>query len=97
MSNEKFYSIGRELIWNIDNEWCAYDNENKWVQLYSGNKININEPWNTLLDQSQAPISKWFVGGKTNASFNELDQHLINGNGNQTAFIHESVLFVVFC
>ena len=33
------------------------------------------EKWNTVLDWSNAPHAQWFVGGKTNVSFNCLDRH----------------------
>ncbi|MGD8968583.1 MAG: acetate--CoA ligase [Anaerolineae bacterium] len=32
--------------------------------------------WNTMLDTSDAPCWRWFVGGKINASYNCVDRHL---------------------
>lgn len=32
--------------------------------------------WHTILDTSDAPSWKWFVGGKINASYNCIDRHL---------------------
>ena len=32
---------------------------------------------------------KWFSGGKLNASYNCLDRHVNNGNGDKTAIIWE--------
>ncbi len=34
------------------------------------------EYWHTILDTSDAPCWKWFVGGKINASYNCVDRHL---------------------
>ena len=34
------------------------------------------EYWHTMLDTSDAPCWKWFVGGKLNVSFNCVDRHL---------------------
>src|SRR5262245_5884716 len=34
------------------------------------------ERWHTVLDTSEPPFWKWFVGGKLNASFNCVDRHL---------------------
>ncbi|MFQ5967952.1 MAG: acetate--CoA ligase [Acidimicrobiia bacterium] len=34
------------------------------------------EYWHTTLDTSDAPLWKWFVGGKINASYNCVDRHL---------------------
>ncbi|MEM9586948.1 MAG: acetate--CoA ligase [Planctomycetota bacterium] len=39
--------------------------------------------------QWEAPHAKWFVGGKTNASYNCLDRHIDAGNGDRTAIIWE--------
>ena len=36
------------------------------------------EYWDTILDTSDAPCWKWFVGGKINASYNCIDRHLKN-------------------
>jgi len=42
------------------------------------------EYWHTILDTSDAPCWKWFVGGKINASYNCIDRHLPK-NKNKTA------------
>jgi len=34
------------------------------------------EFWHTMLDTSDAPCWKWFVGGRINASYNCIDRHL---------------------
>jgi acetyl-CoA synthetase len=44
------------------------------------------EPWNEVLDESEAPFYKWFVGGKLNASYNALDRHVEAGRGDRVAF-----------
>jgi acetyl-CoA synthetase len=44
------------------------------------------EPWNQVLDESDAPFYKWFVGGKLNASYNALDRHVDAGRGDRVAF-----------
>lgn len=40
--------------------------------------------WDTILDTSDAPCWKWFVGGKINACYNCVDRHL-EKNKNKTA------------
>ncbi len=42
------------------------------------------EYWHTILDTSDAPCWKWFVGGKINASYNCIDRHL-KDHKNKTA------------
>src|SRR5439155_566012 len=44
------------------------------------------EPYHTVLDTSDAPFWKWFVGGKINASYNCVDRHLTK-TGDTAAFI----------
>src|SRR5713101_3796163 len=34
------------------------------------------EPYRTVLDTSNPPFWKWFVGGKINVSYNCVDRHL---------------------
>ena len=47
------------------------------------------EPFKEVLDWTNPPFAKWFVGGKTNISFNCLDRHLQEGKGNKEALIWE--------
>ena len=42
-----------------------------------------------MLDWSDPPFAKWFVGGKLNASVNCLDRHVDAGNGDRVAFYWE--------
>ncbi len=42
--------------------------------------------WDTILDTSNPPFWKWFVGGRLNASYNCIDRHLPTSR-NKAAFI----------
>jgi len=42
------------------------------------------EPFHTTLEWNK-PFAKWFVGGKTNVSFNCLDVHILGGRGDRVA------------
>ncbi|HEY7830123.1 MAG TPA: acetate--CoA ligase [Solirubrobacteraceae bacterium] len=44
------------------------------------------EPWDTVLDDSEAPFYKWFTGGKLNVSYNCLDRHVLAGRGERVAY-----------
>lgn len=46
--------------------------------------LDWDEYWHTILDSSNPPFFKWFVGGKLNASYNCVDRHL-EKNKNKTA------------
>ena len=37
------------------------------------------EPWERVLDDSRAPIYRWFAGGRMNTCFNALDRHVDGG------------------
>ena len=39
-----------------------------------------------MLDWSDPPFAKWFVGGKLNVSYNCLDRHVEDGRGDRVAF-----------
>ena len=45
-------------------------------------------PWTRVLDWN-LPWAKWFVGGKTNISYNCLDRHVHNGKRDKTAILWE--------
>ncbi len=44
------------------------------------------QKWDQVLDDSDKPFYKWFVGGRTNISYNCLDRHVEAGNGERVAF-----------
>lgn len=43
-----------------------------------------------VLDDSNAPLYRWFSDGTLNTCYNALDRHVINGRADQLALIHES-------
>ena len=51
--------------------------------------IDWYEPYEQVLDDSNAPFFKWFVGGKTNIIHNAIDRHLKTWRRNKLAFIWE--------
>ncbi len=42
--------------------------------------------WDTVLDDSEKPFYKWFVGGKTNMVLNALERHIEAGRGDKVAY-----------
>ncbi|HLS39899.1 MAG TPA: propionyl-CoA synthetase [Ornithinicoccus sp.] len=49
----------------------------------------INRP-RSVLDDSDAPLYRWFPGGRLNVCFNALDRHVVHGRADQTALIYDS-------
>tara|TARA_Y100001968_G_scaffold331773_1_gene387621 strand:+ start:20894 stop:22876 length:1983 start_codon:yes stop_codon:yes gene_type:complete len=52
-------------------------------------ELNWFKPYETVLDKKNAPFFKWFKEGKINITYNCLDRHVKNGNGDKTALIWE--------
>jgi len=46
--------------------------------------------WDRVLDDSNKPFYRWFVGGEINSCYNALDIHIENGRGEQIALIYDS-------
>jgi len=46
--------------------------------------------WDKVLDDSNKPFYRWFVGGELNTCYNALDYHVVNGLGDQPALIYDS-------
>lgn len=68
--------------------WCGWAADGAAVEAadFSGRP----RPWSEVLDDSRAPFYRWFMGGRTNACFNEVDRHVLAGRGRHAAFIFES-------
>lgn len=58
-----------------------------WSQ--QGRKLQWYREWDTVLDSSNPPFYKWFVGGKTNIILNAIDRHLKTPNRNKLAIMWE--------
>jgi acetyl-CoA synthetase len=57
-----------------------------WWAKQAEELLDWAQPWEQVLDESNAPFYKWFVGGKLNASYNCLDRHVEAGRGDRVAF-----------
>jgi acetyl-CoA synthetase len=55
-----------------------------WVR--QAEELHWFKKWDTVLDDSNPPFYKWFVGGKLNVSYNCLDRHVEAGRGDRIAF-----------
>ena len=56
-----------------------------WGEAAEG--IDWEERWDKVLDDSKAPIYRWFSGGRLNTCYNALDRHVANGRGEQAAMM----------
>jgi acetyl-CoA synthetase len=67
-------------------EWARRDPDGFWAE--QAKSLHWLKPWTQVLDWSDAPHARWFVGGQLNASDNCLDRHLAT-RGNKAAIIFE--------
>src|SRR5262245_21663534 len=65
---------------------AAADPEGYWAEIAS--ELHWFEPWKQVLEWNM-PFSKWFVGGKTNISYNCIDRHLTGPRKNKVAILWE--------
>ena len=65
-------------------EAARADHEGFWAR--QAEALDWAEPWTQVLDWSNPPFAKWFVGGKLNVSYNCLDRHVEAGIGDRVAF-----------
>jgi len=63
------------------------DPEAFWADI--ARELHWFEPWDKVLDDSEKPFFKWFVGGKTNLCYNCVDRHLQGATANKAAIIWE--------
>ncbi|MGP4018325.1 acetate--CoA ligase [Saccharopolyspora sp. 5N708] len=59
------------------------DREAFWAK--QAERLHWETKWNQVLDWSNAPFAKWFVGGKLNVAYNCVDRHVEAGNGDRVA------------
>lgn len=64
------------------------DPESFWGEV--GKYVDWYKPWTKVMDNSNPPFTKWFVGGELNACYNTVDRHVKAGKGKKLALIHNS-------
>lgn len=69
----------QEAFEDLEGYWARRAGELEWYH-----------QWDKVLDDSQKPFYKWFVGGKTNIVLNAIDRHVQSWRRNKLALIWES-------
>ncbi|RSN59379.1 acetate--CoA ligase [Amycolatopsis sp. WAC 04182] len=59
------------------------DREAFWAK--QAERLDWETKWSQVLDWTNAPVAKWFVGGKLNVAYNCVDRHVDSGHGDQVA------------
>ena len=73
---EAYEALYRESLEQPEQFWSRVASELHWFK-----------PWDKVLEWNP-PNAKWFIGGKTNLSYNCLDRHLVE-RGNKAAIVFE--------
>ncbi|WP_287372462.1 acetate--CoA ligase [Oceanithermus sp.] len=76
-SEEEYEAEYRRSIEDPEGYWAEIAGELEWF-----------EPWQKVLEWNP-PHAKWFLGGRTNVSYNALDRHLATWRRNKAAIVWE--------
>ncbi|XVQ10864.1 acetate--CoA ligase [Spirillospora sp. CA-255316] len=63
---------------------AASDRLGFWAR--QAERLSWTKPWDEVLDWSNPPFAKWFVGGELNVAYNCVDRHVEAGKGAKVAF-----------
>ncbi len=79
-----------------EGSWLQRDDHGRWTGWDAQTGIPVTaalsadfRPWQIAFDASDPPHWRWFVDGRTNACFSEVDRHVLAGHGDETALIFE--------
>jgi propionyl-CoA synthetase len=75
----RFDEINRRSLEEPESFWAEAAAAIDWI-----------EPWDRVLDDSEAPFYRWFRGGRLNTCHNALDRHVETGHGDRLALIYDS-------
>ena len=94
MEGEVYYPSEQVVSQAILKDWDALaEKANKDLEGFWGDEAEELEwykKWDKVLDDSNKPFFKWFVGAKTNIVHNAIDRHLKTHRKNQLALMWES-------
>ncbi len=79
---------------NVTDESIYEEFEEEWPQCWeqAADLLTWDEPYDTVLEDGNAPFYEWFTGGNLNASYNCLDRHVEDGAKNRAAIKWEGEL-----
>jgi acetyl-CoA synthetase len=89
MHEERHFDPPEDLAENANVKADAYEEADRdrlafWAK--QAERLTWAEPFTEVLDWSNPPFARWYVGGKLNAAYNCVDRHVEAGNGDKVAF-----------
>ena len=93
-ATSEWYYPSDDIVNNahVPNYEAVYNEAMKDVEAFwaeRAERLDWYKKWDTVLDSSEAPFYKWFVGGQTNIVLNALDRHVKSWRKNKLAMIWE--------
>ena len=79
MSSQDSQALYQRSITDPDGFWGEVAEDIVWTK-----------KWDKVLDDSAAPLYRWFTGGEMNTCYNALDRHVDEGRADQLALIYDS-------
>ncbi|RQG90301.1 acetate--CoA ligase [Natrarchaeobius halalkaliphilus] len=72
---------------NVSDPGIYEEFEENWPECWEGaaDLLSWDEPYETVLEDDDAPFYEWFTDGELNASYNCLDRHVEDGSKNRAA------------
>jgi acetyl-CoA synthetase len=77
-SIKTYWEFHRRSLEDLEGYWASIARELEWFR-----------PWDRVLDASNPPFFKWFVGGELNLSYLAVDRHVKTWRKNKLALIWE--------
>ncbi|SHG68636.1 acetyl-coenzyme A synthetase [Jatrophihabitans endophyticus] len=71
-------NVGEDVFADASADRLAF-----WAK--AAERLSWDRPWDEVLDWSDKPFAKWFVGGRLNVAYNCVDRHVADGHGDQVA------------
>jgi acetyl-CoA synthetase len=78
--------FAEQAVINDGGLWESADADYEAFWAERAESLDWIEKWDQVLDWSDPPFAKWFVGGKLNVSANCLDRHVDAGRGERVAY-----------
>jgi len=86
-------NIGPAISGGVVNHQQTYQSSMRDPEAFWGKAaqdIDWYKRWDKVLDDSNPPFYRWFVGGEMNTCHNAVDRHVEQGRGDQVALIYDS-------
>ncbi len=87
--NDYYEQLYKQSIENKEEFFDKIAKDVDWQTPYTKVRPSIFEFWQ-VLDDSKAPLYRWYTGGHINICYNAIDRHVEAGAGDDVAIIYDS-------